>query len=340
MPKESPVKKTQKTKLLNINELFAESWNRLKTHWLNALLLSIAMYSVYFLFAIVAIVVLGLVGLGVVVSSGDDLANGLTAVTALGVGGLLLIVVAIAIGVTFQGALISLFSSKKRSQFGLALSHGWQHALGLFVVGFVITLVSLGSVVFLIIPALIVCMFLSMTMFEVVLNNKPVLTALARSNALVTRNFWPYFGRLLLFVGLYILVIIIGGGISSFSDGLGFVFNLVTSTLLGWFGLSYFLVMWENFSAITDLKKVGQPWWIYILSGLGWALLVVFAGAIITALSTFVQSEEFSSILETFSDPEFQSLLMEATDDEELAEQELLQLIEQFSNDEFDAVTQ
>jgi hypothetical protein len=180
-----------------------------------------------------------------------------------------------------------------------AISDSFKFVIPLVVTNIILSFFMLGGLFVFLFPALLFYFLFQFVIFEIILNNQKLLGAVKRSVLLVSRRFGEIFIRILVLIGIYILIAVILPNIfKGFGEEMRGVFSLLTiliNTLVGWFGLVYTLTLYKQAKVGLDQEKAPSITWIFVISILGWAILILFSVLgfrLLSSINARVNTEE------------------------------------------------
>lgn len=272
-----------KDMLSPIQDLFADSWQLFKKGLLNVFLFYLLSFAILILLIVFGAILLGVTGLGAALFTGSP--NTLLQ----GPGVILFVILAIvfilalmAIGFILQiGPILILTNPEHSVDFRALLQKSLHIAWPLFLTQLLVSLIVFGGIVLLIIPGIIISIFLSFAMYEVILGNKCCLEALRESVKTVSKNFWGIVLRLLIFFAISTLAAIALKDLS----GLYFVFNI----FWGWFGIAYSLTLYKQ-AKKEAREKPGSLKWMLIASAVGWVVFIAAFSFIVSQSENIISS--------------------------------------------------
>jgi hypothetical protein len=157
-------------------------------------------------------------GLLIAVGISGSQASGINEFIVLILGGRVLLlvgsVVLIVVVLWTYAALLAALLSEEKLTLSQALSGAQKYILPLFVLGFLLSTITLGALFFLLIPGIIVSIWFVFSYLVVLSENKHGLQALVASRRYVSGKWWLVFGRL--FFGTLALMFILMIGILPF----------------------------------------------------------------------------------------------------------------------------
>jgi hypothetical protein len=255
--------------------LLKESWSLLVSKLKMQFLLSVVISAISILVAlfIAAITAGGLLGKFAwkiadgTLSSSQALPLVLEVLPHLGLALFVLIIAMSLLSAIFSASQVKLLSSNLG--LGGLLSFGWSKMLRVLLAGLVVSALTLGALGLFIIPGIVVAFLFTFIVYEVVLSDKPVMTAIGRSVGTVWHNFWPLLGR-------YVLIILLLGIIRAIftapeRENPG-VISMVVDALMGWFYVMYSYLVYKHASKTTPKTVQGNLTWIIVVAVLGWTL--------------------------------------------------------------------
>lgn len=291
--------------LPSIGQLFSQSFERFKGGALNALLLTL-LYSLAggIIFALAVGLFVGQTasalpltevptilknqGLGEIITRlGPNLG------IALGSTFALLLIGTTILGSVYSGALVYAFAwAENKPSLGQLISGAFSKFGWLILANVLGGLLIFGGLWLLLIPGLILSIFLSFTLFELLLENKKPVAAMQASVNLVSANFGALAGRWLLFLIGYMLLSGITSTLSRNTpieiNGIFSLLNMIISYAGGWFTMAYSVTLYMHAKAATPegINKKGLLVSFTIMSVLGWIIFII--GTIV--VTTFVRT--------------------------------------------------
>jgi hypothetical protein len=269
------------------------SWRRLKENLLKVFILHI----ISFIGIIILLIATGAIGFGLTVSNQQvvkilsswspnsfpglkDIPNSYY----FSMGGLLLayIICAAIIGsVSSIGTLLSLHTSNKSSSLMNIIKQSIRLIPLAILFGIVSFILVFGGLGLFIIAGIAIQIFISFGFYVTVFEKKKPFAAIHRSVQFVSSEFGLVLGRVILIFLASIVVTLIfqtfnRGDIKPYIGLLTGIFNI----FMGWFSVAYFIELYEHLNAKIPEEKPTSTIWIYILSLLGWVLilLVIYLG--------------------------------------------------------------
>jgi len=156
----------------------------------------------------------------------------------------------------------------------------WQYFLTMLICGFL----SVGGMFLVIIPGFLIAFFFIFVMYEIVLEKQKGLAALKRSYFMVKSHFWEVLGR---FVVLEVVYLIILGILTKLAAGdalLGLV-RFLYILFFSWYAWAYMFLLYKEVKARTTFPEKISITWIWIVSVIGWLLLVLLFVSLIIGLA-------------------------------------------------------
>ncbi|MBU1118564.1 hypothetical protein KKH43_01630 [Patescibacteria group bacterium] len=126
-------------------------------------------------------------------------------------GALFMIVMVFANSVYYAANVLAVrdaYEKKKRKKYGEYFKAAFGLMAKVTAVTIIMTALVIFGLIFLIIPGLLVAYYLMFALMVVVLEKKSIFGALSRSFNLVSQNFWPLLGKIIVFGICYLLVVI------------------------------------------------------------------------------------------------------------------------------------
>jgi len=156
----------------------------------------------------------------------------------------------------------------------------WITLLAMLLCGYFV----IGGLSLFVLPGIIISILFSFTTYEIVLGQQTVQHALKRSYLMVKNNFWAVVGRVLLVeIGAQIILNIfkrIAPG-----DVLFVIVYVLLSLLLGWYIQSYLFLLYKQIHKTVDFSRPVSLRWVWIVSSIGWVVLILIGISVITFLS-------------------------------------------------------
>lgn len=269
------------------------SWKRLKENLLKVFILQV----ISFIGIIFLLIATGAIGFGLTVSN-SKVVKILSSWSPAGfpglkdipsdyyytIGGLLLVYIicaAIIGSISSIGSLLALHSSNK----GMTLMEIIKRTIALIplviLYGLVSMLLVIGGFGLFIVAGIAIQIFISFGFYITVFEKKKPFAAIYRSVQFVSSEFGLVLGRvLLIFLASIVITLIFQtlnrGDLKPYIALLTAVFNI----FMGWFSVAYFIELYEHLNAKIPEDKPASTVWIYILSLLGWIiiLMVIYVG--------------------------------------------------------------
>lgn len=321
--------KESKKSLPSISSLFKESWVTFKGSVLNLFILYLISFGVFAVITIVGLLITIPLGAFSVFSAIQE--NTLTPAffTSLGVMGiviLIFIIIFIIVSLALNAAMIMVVANYKSKPSSWAMfKKGFSYVLPLILASIITGFLIYGGFFLFVIPGIVFGIALSFTYYEIVLNKKPVLSAMRRSMGIVFANFWGILGRMLLFMVVVFAIVLIpqiiigASGDEGIAAGFGFL-SFIIQTLIGWYAVAYSLTLYKQAEAAAPDGKTSKLLLPTILAVVGWILGVILIGAIITAITVFLQNFNPANLpsqdqLEQLQNPAVQRALEDPTEE-------------------------
>lgn len=274
------------------SQLLKTSWELLKKQWIRLSLLSLLFVllgsaiflAVLFLFFAGAGLILGS-SLGELFSSfGQVLSQHAAALISWTVlVAVLYSVVSMALGLTLQAGNLLLLAdeSEPAAQLGTVFKRAlkmWAPLLGGSVL---LGLIVVGGFGLFVIPGIIFSIFFMFWWYEIVLFGSSVRVALKNSMRIVKQQFGALFERWLLAMGLGILWSLVWYVVMGILSALpilapfAWVGMQFVAMLFTWFMMAYWLKVYQEARAVSDLQRPASMGWIAGIAVAGWISILV-----------------------------------------------------------------
>lgn len=298
-----------------IDQLMKDSWERVKRTWKQMVLLYLAL--VVFFAVVFGGTVTFFIASGVAFSGSPEK---LASVVAGGmIAALLLGILSVAVSTVFQAALLLAVSeSKAYPTLGSKIKRGFQLFLPLFATSLITLFLVMGGMGLLIIPGIAIAILVSYTIYEIVLADTRMMTAIRNSVTIIQQNFGEVFVRVIIIflISLGISIVLnllqVGLGDNEASKSLVGLLNLVISPVFAFFSLAYYYQVYKEARDMTDFSRPASIVWMWIVSILGWmvgvALIIAIAGVAGKAIESTLE-KDFSS---SYSQDSEDSMMMES----------------------------
>lgn len=308
----TPQKKTSQEKIayalipevtanVSLSDIFKISWIEFKRTWLSYLKIVGVGVGLF-----IVIVFLGVIlGLPLMLSSGGSAPSLFSNPSPAQMGGIALVILwaiasvvaAIAYFTWLPIASIFILANKDKQSLGELMSQGKRLLVPYFLLSLFAGLLVVGGWVLLILPGIILSLLFVFVSFVFVLEGKRGTEALKRSYQMVKENFWTVFVRVLiiqvvLFIGSYLLE-----SLAAEHD----IFSLVSfvfSVFGGWFAQVYMYLLYKQIKERVPSGAAASITWIYIVSGLGWLLLLGFITATVNGAMQSPEVEKTFDMIE------------------------------------------
>lgn len=304
--------------LPSLSELLTNTWLRLKEIGGRIVGLYLLMMVVTLVTFFIGMAIGGMAAFGGVALSNFNVTSVLgNPTTWITLGSLFLVTVLVVgfIANAFTAAIIlAVDQGESKQPLSQLLRRGFELIVPLFLVGLVVQLLTFGGLFLAIIPGIIIAVFLSFSMYEVILGNARGLTALKNSVSIVQQNFWGVLGRWAALIGIQLIVTLVLGSLSEGQHALAPIFSLlssVASIFFSLFMLVYGVLLYRAARANTDLQK-GSLTWIWIVSALGWVVgvfVLIVAASGIGQLIQYLQTKDAADIQSEWQIPGYDSTL-------------------------------
>ncbi|MDA1316847.1 MAG: hypothetical protein O3B87_02365 [bacterium] len=292
-----------------VGVLFNDAWKLFQAKWVKLvvffLILIGIMLGIYFVFAIMGILVLGV---GSLLTLGDP--GAISEVFSqpsvyLPFGGIMFLFMAtiIVMSIAVQAGILLLVDDEKKDQSAFSyLKRGFTYIVPLFLIGIITFFLLIGGMTVLFIPMLIMAILLMFSIYTVVLENKKAMDAIRMSVSMVAQNFWGILGRvLLLFLLILLLQLVIGQmGEAEVLGSITVLILLPLTIALNIFSLTYSYSLYKHARAAYDEKKESSMTWMWVVAILGWIFIVM-------SMSTILRSQEVKDAFMMGFNEEFQN---------------------------------
>lgn len=277
------MKKNQSSTLPTVKEICKEAWQTTKH-----------ITKRYFIWQLMSFA--GLLGIFLLITIAMIIAfNESQAVTPI----LLLTIPLIFIGLPYQTSVSTLIVTEYPKQGTYKeLSSVVISKLPTILLSFLLMIPFFGSFFFFIIPGIIVSFFLSFSLYEILIKNNKAWASIKQSIAI-----WEYnFKYLIKHVLVMILIgIVINIPFEIFNNSVGdtpdpslyfpilvvSISQFVVSLLLTVFNISYLYQLYSKTVAITPKDYKNNMAWIWIVSILGWLIIILLFSTVIAIMSAY-----------------------------------------------------
>lgn len=230
----------QKQKLPRTVELFKSSWENLKA--------GLKTYGGFILLPFASIlpllVIMTLWAIGTSVTNESSVANAIIGVLGGFLALVCLVLMIVFFCVAYTGMMLK--AGNPQMKFKEAVYAVKKQLLSIIFVGILVTLVTMGGYVLLIIPGIIITIWLMFASYVVLYENQKGMNALLRSKQLVQGYWWPVFGRLLL---MNVIVFVVVGVLNLVTFGIG------GSILMIFFYPFMAIYTFEIYNSLKSVKK-------------------------------------------------------------------------------------
>lgn len=178
----------------------------------------------------------------------------------------------------FSAFIIRLHNASQEMSFGKVLSMAWSKTPAVFIAMLVTSFISFGASMLLLIPGILVSIFLSAVIYEIVFHDTSLGEGLRNSYTIVKRNFGALFVRWLSAFGLAIVYGILMAVIQEMAQNAPLLYQLISTVMqvfLTWFMYSFAVIVYEQARSITDLSNTSSIAWMYVVSAIGWILFAL-----------------------------------------------------------------
>ncbi len=273
------------TKILTpFKDHLQNSWTLFKATFTSYLKL----IGVGILFLIVLAIAGVLLGLPLIFTGSTDIFRSPTPVQIISGGvfalyGLAAIVASYIFFLLMPIASIYILDSEKKLDLKTLFDRSVPLLLPYFVASLLVGIIVTGGWVALVLPGILFGLLFSFVSYVIVLEGKKGRSALKRSYALVKGHFWEVILRLLALQITIFFVSYIFDDLSEESD----IFSLLSfifSIIAGWFSQAYVYLLYRDLKATTASSSEVSLKWIWIVSIVGWVILLLVAIAAIAGV--------------------------------------------------------
>lgn len=270
----------------SINKLFKDSWATFIQSVLSLFLINIFGIVIYLVLAAFVVIVFIISGVGsTLVQNGfSNIAATLTSPGFLATAtilGIISIIVFAIVSSALQIATILIVDAKGKTSVIDAFKKSLGLVIPLFLVSILTNFLTFGALFVFIFPAILVMFLLGFTQFEVILNNKRWTEAVKRSVLLISSNFWAILIRSavlwLVFFIVFLFISLLENIFPENSQWLISILSFLVNLFLGFFALSYQIILYRHAQVGAETQKGKSITWIYILALIGW-IIAIFVG--------------------------------------------------------------
>lgn len=292
----------------SIKSLLSESWVTFKKSVLSLLFLNIFNGAVIFTLVLIGVIVLimqigGFAGLKMLSSGQLDPKTLLSSSFVLPLVVICVVFLLAIIVVSSIGQIASILfvgHADERPNFALIIRQSLTFIIPLISVSFFTSVLSFGALFFFVLPAFIFAFFFLFITYELVLGGKRGLEAVRGSVQIISQNLGDILVRWILFVLAYLVIVVflpnilikLERNIGSLIKNLSFIIN----TLVGWYGVSYWITLYKQASARTDRNKKVNITWMWIIAFFGW---LIFSGIVYVGIKALSSESLRSAIQQT-----------------------------------------
>jgi hypothetical protein len=264
--------------LPSIQKLASDAWELFKKTWtvyLKLVLLAIAFIFLAILIGILIILPISFVAVG----SHFQLFNQLTpfniATFILFIFWLVLFFVSLlAIQIAYPIAGVFILQGKKTSPIFDLIKATKPYFWPYFLVVLLSAFLTVGGMILLVIPGFLIAFFFSFVLYEVVIDGHKGKIALKHSYFMVKNNFWEVLVRLVVLEVAIIIVTSILNRVAAGDSLLGLV-SFLFSLFASWYARAYTFLLYKEVRAKTTFPSEISINWIWIVSLIGWVLVIL-----------------------------------------------------------------
>ncbi len=311
----TPAKKNEATSMTDfIKQQFVNSWNRLRLHLVSIISINLIIIAIVF----GMMVILG----GVLFSSIVSIAGDVNQIRSFNweqyfishpqqaaYGALIILVIVLASSVVisaFSYAQTSILAESKKQKLKAHLKKGFSLIIPLIGISLISSFFVFGGFFVVFIPGVLMAIFLSYTPQQAIIHNKRGMDALKGSYTIISQNFARIFVAALC---LGIVESIATNFLPNLFEQAGSIgqtilafYGPIMSLLVGWFSFAYGIELYLYAEKRTDWKKDQNITWMWIISVLGWAIIVVGSYFVIQNLPSL--SQEIINSIESSTNQE------------------------------------
>ncbi len=202
-------------------------------------------------------------------------------------------IIASLIGFVAQAAIVLLAYDEAVTSRMSALKQALRVAPLLLLTSLVTGLLTFGGYILLIIPGLIMTLFTAFAAYETIINKRGPFAAIAQSARLVGSNFGLVLGRVLLLFAVSLIIPIFLQNLTNIESVKVFVsiLSALVNIFLGWFAAMYSVVLYKYVASHTPQDAKSHTLWMYIVSLIGWTILVLLFYFFIGILGPYIKKE-------------------------------------------------
>lgn len=269
---------------LTLSDHFKNTWEVFKRTWLSYVKVVGVGIGLFFVIGLIGVII----GLPLMISSGGSAPDLFTDPSPAQIAGIVLVVLWIIASIVativyftwLPIASIFILDHKDRLSLGELFRKSKPLLFPYFLLSLFVGLLVLGGWVFLVIPGIIISLLFVFVSFVFVLEDKRGTTTLKRSYQMVKENFWTVLLRVfviqaVLFVGSYLL-----DSLAQESDAFSLI-SFAFSVLGGWFAQAYMYLLYKQMKKRVPSASASGIAWVYIVSGIGWLLLIGLVTAVL-----------------------------------------------------------
>ncbi|HWY79894.1 MAG TPA: hypothetical protein VNW29_06065 [Candidatus Sulfotelmatobacter sp.] len=277
-------KKIKTTELSSITQLFQESWKLFKRTWISYVKL-VGLGFAYIILAVLIGVLIALPIIFIAVGSHFQIFQHLTlfnivTLVLLSFWFILFFLSIIAIEIIFPIISILILQEKKVESLIVLMKQGKSYFWMYFLTSLLAWFVVIGSLGLFVIPGVFIVFCFTFVTYEVVLENQSGTAALQRSYYLVKSHFWEVMGRLLLIEAIVGIMSSVVNRIAFDNFFLVLVYLLYT-LFIGWYVRAYIFLLYKQLRTATSVPQKISIRWIWLVTAIGWFILIVFLVALI-----------------------------------------------------------
>jgi len=189
--------------------------------------------------------------------------------------------------------LLILTNTKKESIKSL-INRSKPYIIPYFMTNLLLSFFVVGGFAVFVIPGLILSLFFIFTLTIIVLENKTGRAALLRSYQLVKAYFWQILLRVIIIEAGVIIVSNILNNIAKEVSSVAIISRLF-SLFVEWFVVIYLFLLYKQIREKVPADKTVSMNWIWVVSIIGWILIICLLGAFLSGSLQLPSSRAFAA---------------------------------------------
>lgn len=194
------------------------------------------------------------------------------------------LVMLVAISIAMPIASIEILQEVHSAQISTLLKRSKRLFVPYCLTSLLVGLLIIGGMMVILLPGLLIAFFFLFVPYEIVIGQQSGSAALRRSYFMVKNHFWEVLSRVLL---LEIGILLVSSLCNRFAKGdvLLTIVSVLFSLFAGWFIQAYLFLLYKQVKARTAFEKSVSIRWIWIVSLIGWLLLLCGIVAVVVGLA-------------------------------------------------------